>query len=282
MRATRRAELVTAVADAQRAVRLTGVAAALGVFALAFDAVTSPHFIKVSWVLWAAMSVCGAVWLWLITSRRPTPKAATIGFLIVNAAILVQLWVGTELIAESGVRWVPFRQYQLAAMVVALLAPPKAWVGVVTISAYAGAALLQLALFDPSIREHLPYGDPWATVVYGVLAIAVLAYRLRSTRIEREAVRAHAEAQDYALLARAMVALRDLSNSPLQTISNIVELLRIEGLHELADRLERSVQKLVEIEEITRPYQRRLIWEAGDEAWNPKVVLRSIADRTAS
>jgi hypothetical protein len=273
---------VIARSDTDRAVRVARVGAALAFLGLVFDAATSPHLIKVSWVLFAACGVFLAMAASLTIWRRSASRThANVAFLVINAAAITQVWCGTELIVASGVAWVPFRQYQLGALAVALLAPAQAWLGIATIAGYIGAAVIQLVLFEPEVRARLPYGDPWASVVYGAFAIVLFLHRLRSMHAEQAVVRAQAEAEGYETLARAMVALRDLSNTPLQTITNTVELLQMGDARsrELGDRLERALRKLIELQELTQPYERQLRWRSGDEAWDPREILRSISVR---
>jgi hypothetical protein len=176
---------------------------------------------------------------------------------------------------------VPFRPTQLGAVAVALLAPPRAWVGVATICGFVGAAAAQYALFDPSVRAHIPYGDPWATLAFGGFAVALLLFRLRAARIEREAIGTRADAEGFERFARAMLAVRDLSNTPLQTLTNLLELVRQRGpeMDDIAVRLERTVARLTELEEVTRPYEHQLRWQPGDEAWDPRAILQASGRR---
>jgi hypothetical protein len=197
-----------------------------------------------------------------------------VAFLLVNTAIIVALWESSRGLAALDIPWVPFRPHQLGALAVALLAPPVASVGILAILGFIGAAVMQFTLFDPAIREQLPYGDPFASLAYGGFALALYVHRLRATQTERDVARVQAEAEGFERLARAMCAFRDLSNTPLQTLVNSVELLRQRGVHDVADRIERAVLRLRQLEEHTRPYETQLHWQNGDEAWDPWAILR--------
>ena len=142
----------------------------------------------------------------------------TQGSLVVNFAVIGSLWVSSQRLADSGVNWVPFRPHHLGVLAVALLAPSRAWVGIVSIVAFTSAALLQFALFDPEIRAHLAYGDPWATLAYGGFAIGLLIFRLRGNRIEQEMTIVNTRVVELERFARTMLAVRDLTNTPLQTL----------------------------------------------------------------
>ena len=268
--------MTDAGADAERTLRILRIAGGLGTLGLAVQAlVESPSGPPRAHLI--AMAVCGAIWLWALLRRSPPPIRITNAvFLALMATIIVSLTASTQKIAESGINWVPFRAHQLGALAIALLAPPVWTVGVVAIIAMIGAAVIQFMLFGPEIREHLPYGDPWSTIIFGGFAMGLLFYRVRADRIEREAVRTQAEAESYQRFARAMIAVRDLSNTPLQTLVNIITLLRQRGpeLGETADRLERAVIRLTDLERATRPFEGDLEWRSGDESLDPRAILQ--------
>lgn len=266
--------------DAERSCRVARIAAALGTIGLALDTlIVHSTSISVS-VQVVAIGACGVVWIATLVRRRsPTVAFGTAAFLVLNTAIIVAISATTQQIVEAGINYVPFRQHQLGAVAVALLAPPRLWVGVVAILGFVGAAVVQFALFEPAVRASVPYGDPWATIAFGGFALALLVYRLRADRAARAVARAQAEVESYQLYARAVLAIRDLSNSPLQTLINTIAILRARGpeLDTIADRLERTAARLTELEEATRPFEEILDLEDGDASWDPKSILRSSA-----
>lgn len=267
--------LVTLRTDAERAYRIAGAVGILGAVGIAFDHVAMPA--APSGVALGAIGVCLAVLLWIVLTRqRARLWRGNLAFLIVQVAILTYLWSDQQRIAESGTEWVPFRANQLGAFTVALLAPPRLWVGVVAILGFAGTAVAQFLLFDAGVREHLAYGDPWATIAFGSFAIAILIYRLRGRAIERDAARARAEAEATERTARAILALRDLACTPLQTLLGAVELMKHRGNtnHELVERIERATNRIADLDELVRPFQDSLEWHHGDEAWDPRAAVR--------
>lgn len=271
---------VTLRTDADRSYRVAGAVGILGAVGIAFDHVTMPA--APSEVALGAIGVCLAVLLWIVLTRqRARLWRGNLGFLIVQVAVLTYLWVDQQQIAESGLVWVPFRANQLGAFTVALLAPPRLWVGVVAIVGFAGTAVVQFLLFDPGVRQHLAYGDPWATIAFGSFAIAILIYRLRARAIEHEAARAHAEAEATQRTARAILALRDLACTPLQTLVGAVELMKHRGdtNRELVERVERATNRIADLEELVRPFQDSLEWHRGDEAWDPREAVREAVPR---
>ena len=268
---------MTVVTDAERSLHVARVAGGLGTIVLSVDAVVGAPSGPPTAHLVATL-VCGLLWMLTFAERRPSTAAyGSTVFLLIIGTVIIGLWASTQRLAESGINWVPFRAQQLGALAVALLAPPVAWVGVVAILAVIGAAVVQFELFHPAIRAHLPFGDPWSTLFFGGFALGLLYYRLRADRRERVAAHSQADSENYQRFARAMIAVRDLSNTPLQTLTNMVLLLRKQSpeLRDTADRLERAVARLTELERATRPFERQLVWRPGDEAWDPKTILHA-------
>jgi hypothetical protein len=267
---------MTVATDAERSLRAARIAGGLGTIGLTVDAIVGTPDGGPA-IQFVASVICGLLWMATYTARPP--RTVTYGnaiFLLLDAVIIVALWTKTEQIAASGLNWVPFRAHQLGAIAIALIAPPVAWVGVVAVVSIVGAAVLQFMLFDPAIRAHMPFGDPWSTLFFGGFALALLFYRRRADRRERDTAHAEADAENYQRFARAMIAFRDLSTTPLQTLTNMVVLLRQYGpeLQATADRLERAVVRLTELERATRPFERQLQWKPGDESWDPKAILQ--------
>jgi hypothetical protein len=216
-----------------------------------------------------ASAAVGVVLLAFLFARRKTVTVWVCAavFLINTASVATTLFVVNQQLAENALRWAPFQPNKLGALVVALLAP-EAWVGVISIAAYVVAPLIQLATFSPAIRAKLAVGEPWATIGFGAFALALLVYHLHRLELERRMTAAYADAVAKERLARALLAVRDLSNTPLQTIELSLALLRAVGpkderAHASAfDRVERALRSLRDLN--------RLLSERVDQVnWNP-------------
>lgn len=254
------------------------MSAALGFFGLLFDYLANTAWVGHGHILeLIALAVTASCFVGMTMIRDvPTVRLGTAVFLVVNLALIAALWEIAQHFADSGLRWVPFRENQLGAMTVALLAPPIAWVGIVTILGFTGAAVVQYALFDPSIRERIAYGDPWATIAFGGFALVLLVYRLHGNRKEREAAQVQARLEHVERFARTMLAVRDLANTPLQTLVLSVDLLRSVDPDPvvIADRIERAVRRLRDIDRIASAYEDVLGWPADTESFDAVEILR--------
>jgi hypothetical protein len=267
---------------AERNWRVAKITGGLGAIGLAVDAlVGSP--LGATPIQVTAVVICAAIWSWSLLHRGvPSMTTSNLVLLILNAAIIAALTSAGQRLAESGMPWVPFRPHKLGVMAIALLAPPALWVGIVTILGFIAAAAIQFALFDPEIRARLPFGDPLSTVMFGAFALVLLFFRHRADKVERDVTRAHAEAESYQRYARAILAIRDLANTPLQTLTNVVALLRQRHpeLDEEINRLERAVTRLTELDRAMRPIEQHLEWRPGDESWDPQSILQTSARRS--
>lgn len=266
---------MTLPTDPERSLRAARLAGGFVTIGLAVDSIVgSPFGPTIAQLI--AVVVSGLLWMATFAERgRNTVAYGSAIFLLLDLMAVFALWPKNQQLAESAVNWVPFRAHQLGALAIALIAPPVAWVGVVSIVGIIGAAVVQFMHFPPEVRDTMPFGDPWTTMFFGGFALGLLFYRRRADRLVHEAARAIAGAESYQRFARAMIAVRDLSNTPLQTLTNLIALLRMQTpqIRETADRLERAVAQLTDLEQVTRPFERQLVWKPGDEAWDPKAIL---------
>ncbi|PTL83516.1 hypothetical protein DAT35_14605 [Vitiosangium sp. GDMCC 1.1324] len=181
--------------------------------------------------------------------------------------------------ARSGLVWVPMKGPQLVMLALGVFAPIGLWLGGGLISVFALEAVVlwyTLGLGEhPGVRS--PW-EPWVTLVYGGLALAMLAYRVRSHTIELRLREARAEAEALERLARLFLVVRDATNTPLQTLELSLALLR-KRHPECAPTvatMERSVERL-------RAFAQRLgiadplvVWREGDESFDAESMLQRL------
>jgi hypothetical protein len=227
-------------------------------------------------IYFVSLGILAALLALLVVRRRQPAIALSAAASLVNtAAVLVALWAADEIVARDPRPWIPFQSHKLAIVVVALVAPSPSWVGVVCIGAYAAAATAQYAAFPADVRAHLAVGEPWANLAFGACALGVYVHRRRTLRIEHEAMRAHAEAESLRRLARVSLAIRDLSNTQLQTLRLSTALLRWRHPDDAAriDQIERALTRLEELEHMLSRYEARTPWKRGDESFDPVAIL---------
>jgi hypothetical protein len=197
-----------------------------------------------------AVGACLAVILYLMRRRRSVPFAAAT-FALNNLAIFGALWVMNEHAASAlAGAWAPFQANKLGALAAAMLAP-ELWSGLFTVLGFFGTALAQYASYAPPLRAPMS-AEPWATLAYGLFGVALLAYHLRSRDFELDTLRARLETEAATNLANKLMAIRDLTNTPLQTLELTAMVVRHRRRLDLAQqlRIERSLARLRELNHV--------------------------------
>jgi hypothetical protein len=253
------------------------VAAGLAVIGLAIDASywkTTYGFAPTGHVATAVLAA-GSLILLVVTRDRPRRWLGTAVFLVVIAAILAALSWTDGVLAHADPHWYPFDAHKLGALTVALLAPPSLWVGLLAIAGFTVMPLVELHAWEPEVRARLS-AAPWATVAYGAFACAVYALQMRRYALLRRAARAEAEAAALERFARMVLAVRDLANTPLQTVELTAALLRRRGEPDakLLDRVLRACDRLVAVGRVLDRYALDPSrWRRDEESFDPKQVL---------
>ena len=145
---------------------------------------------------------------------------------------------------------------------------PQLGVGLVSIAGFAAIAIGKFYVLDPEIHRGFPVGEPWFILIYALFGAVLLIYRLRGMVLERNMLRAQAEAIAAGQLARTFMRIRNYTNTPIQTIAFTTELLRAKthDLKPILDRLERAVDKLTELGHALNSYENAHKWSPGDES----------------
>ena len=215
----------------------------------------------------------GLIVLLLVRRQRATVRLGSAVFMVNTVAILVTLWITSGYWATTGSAWTPFQANKLGALAVAMLAP-QLGVGLAAIAGFAGMAIGKFYFLDPDIHRGFPVGEPWFVLIYAMFGAVLLIYRLRGMALEREMLRAQAEALAAGQLARTFMRVRNYTNTPIQTIAFTTELLRARN-HDLKptlDRLERAVDKLTECSRLLGSYENAHNWSRGEESLEATIM----------
>jgi hypothetical protein len=205
------------------------------------------------WPAVASASVGVVVLLASWRLRNASVRQSSVLFLVNSLAVVGALWVRDRAYADTGLPWVPYQANKLGCLIVAFLAPGRR-VGVLAILAHAGSSVVSLFLLAPEDRARIELGEPTATVAFGGTALALLLHRLNAQELTEQLARAYAEQVSLGRLTRSMAAVRDLANTPVQTIVLCTEMLRPlagPGTKPVFDRMDRALERLREINELT-------------------------------
>jgi hypothetical protein len=213
----------------------------------------------------------------LLTARRdhPTRAGAAAAFLTNTAVLVWMLWVTNGHAAQLGARWAPFQTNKLGALTVGLLTP-ELGVGLASLAAYGGSAVLQWALFPQAVRDQLASGEPAATAIFTLFGALLLVESTRRLALQRRLLQRDHEAAEIRRRAEVLLAVRDLANTPLQTIALTAASLRARhpDLAPQLARLERALQRLDELNRALAAHERMAQWPVGSESFDPLSVLR--------
>jgi hypothetical protein len=128
----------------------------------------------------------------------------------------------------------------------AILAPVDAWLGYGAILLIGAAAAIQYYWLGSEMRSWIPDTEPWITLFLVPVSSTLLYLRVRGREMERAAVHAASQAAMVTERNRTFLAIRDLSNSPLQTLLFGVEALKRTHpeLEAQTDRMLGAIHKL--------------------------------------
>jgi hypothetical protein len=218
---------------------------------------------------WAPLgsSATGVVLVAVLVTRRRTPTPALNGavFLLNTAAILIALWMTSGAYATAAGHWIPFQANKLGTLATAMLAPDLT-VGLIAVAGFVGMVVLRDLTFSAEIVRQFPTGEPWTIFIYGLFGAALLAYRLHGQALERRLLTLRTESAASERLARTFLAVRDFTNTPLQTIELAAEVIRKRdpGLAPILDRIDRSVDRLFRLNHTFSAYESHLKWTTDD------------------
>jgi hypothetical protein len=236
--------------------------------------------LRVLHVLWVLLL------LGLLVSRRHRLSSRAVEACFAGAVLpfLPLFALAEHAMTGLGLVWVPMTGHRLVMLALGVLAPTSLWLGGVLIGALAlEAAVLWYALglgTHPGVRS--PW-EPWVTLIYGGVALAVLAYRVRSFHIELRLREARAKAEALERLARLFLAVRDATNTPLQTLELSIALLqrRHPECASTTQTMARAVQRLRSLAQRLGIADPLVVWREGDESFDAETVLQHLEEDLA-
>jgi hypothetical protein len=252
------------------------VACALNAIGMPLDMLMSRNIPNMP--LWPplASSAAGLILMIVLVARhqRPTTRLSSTVFLLNTAAILVSLWITSGAYAAAPGKWIPFQANKLGALAAGVLAPDLA-TGLISIGGFAGMAMFRYLMFPAGLRERFPIGEPWVIVIYAVFAIAILGYRVHSVALARRMLRVRTESIATQRLAKTFLALRDFTNTPLQTIELATGIARkrCPDLGPVVDRIDRSLDRLYRLNHAFTVYESQLAWTEEDVSPDPRAFV---------
>jgi len=252
--------------DDAEAHRAAVVAAALGVVGtglavVGFWSISGPHLREVQAL--GILTSSAALWI-LRRSRGPKSRARSNAlFLLVLLPTVVMAWMVDDARAAHSAYWVPYEPNKLSALTLAIIAPPSWPIGMIAILLFVGSALLHHIMLADAIRARMSVGEPFAIIAYGVFALVVLGFKQRGYALRGELEHARAEKVALERVAHVSMALRDLANTPVQTLELVRQRLLTDDpqLGVQTKRMGRALERLRRLNDILAPYQSAVVWD---------------------
>jgi hypothetical protein len=231
--------------------------------------------------LWTPLqfAATGAVILTVLLIWRNAPRRICLALLsLAFASALVTSLVSSHFCVQAGVVTQPFQMVEVSTLIIAILSP-AARLGAAWIATFSSAPLVQVALWPAEVRAALPPGEPWFVPIYGAIALTLLLYRRRSIDLERALAEIHGRELSIARLARVSLAVRDLANTPLQTLTTGVDLLRqkASGPEPVIESMAHALIRLGKLRLALAPFEQHAEWQPQDESFDAVARLEEMA-----
>jgi hypothetical protein len=214
----------------------------------------------------------------------PRPSVALALFALPVIPVLVMNWLLADERTAQGLPVELLVREAVASAIYAVAAPPRAIVSIVPIAAFSGESLLVYWTARESHHEQLPSWQPWTSLFYGTCMALLAVYRARRQRREVATTVKLEQAAALQRLMRSYIALRDLVNTPLQTLRVSAHLLgvRYPAAREVTGSMERAVNRLNELNQHLADEESAAEWPPGTEAFDPVTILRASRSKPES
>ena len=233
--------------------------------------------------MWAMMqfAALGALVAAVALIWRTAPRRVLLVLFSLNVvSALFTALAGAQTFAHANRMEELFQAVKAGLFVIAILSPSLP-IGVGWILVFTLAPMVQVHTWAPDIRARVAVWEPWFVPIYGGIALVLLIYRRRSVALERQLAEARATRLSVERLARMSLAIRDLANTPLQTLTTGVALLR----RDLGERglvlasMERALERLGKLRHTLAPFEQAC--EPGDESFDGLARIERAVDEMA-
>jgi len=215
-----------------------------------------------------------------LLKKRGSRNLAALCFVIITLPGLGVLWGNQAALAHLGTPISSLSGPKLLFIALAVLVPGPYWVN--------AALMLMVAMETAAMWFLLDLGahqvtvipkEPWQTLMYGVVAVVLLYFRRRDEQMIRSLSRGQAKTEMLEMLAKIFLSIRDLSNTPLQTIELSVEILKRRPAESqyVLPALTNATRRLSQMNKIFSHLESQLSWDRED-LMSEHEILRLMAD----
>jgi hypothetical protein len=222
-------------------------------------------------VAWALVNIGVLVAL----RKKPRLWVARTAFAVVPLPLFPTFWL---VLGERTLHALPYETFvreEIMCIIYALDTPPSAAITLVVICAFTVDSLVLFLTVSPHPDLLAVQGwQPWTILIYGACAAALALFRAHRQRREVSLIVEAERAAALQRLGRAYLAMRDLINTPLQTLHVSLSLLtaRSPAARPVTDAMRRSVERLTEVSLILANTSKDE-WRSGMDAFDPVHAL---------
>ncbi len=199
------------------------------------------------------VSLAVIIYLSIRRHRLTLIQATTIYFINLLPAS-VAVWLANNEFESLMRPWAPFQGHKFGVFVVALAAPPRMWIGL-SVAFFVGVmTVAQYLSWPEAARVNIVGFEPWQTLISVLFAMILFVLRVRNAQLERRAVRSRIRLSVARRFMQRILALKDLSNSPLQIIEMNSAIMRKRHPEEaqFIDRIDRSLTRLKDVNRLAQ------------------------------
>lgn len=217
-----------------------------------------------------SLLAAGALSVLLARRRTMSATACILVVVVVTLTGLFPVWVAQTVLAKAGEHAALFLGPAFAMLAIATLAPEPSWVGLALI----GALALESTVLAHMVNEP---GEPSTVLLFSAVTVLLHLYRMKHLHNDIRLAALEAERVTLGRLARVLLAMRDLSNTPLQVLVLELELIKQRGgVDDLViQRMETAVGSLRELRGIVKELEEQIPFEYGDPAIDSIDLLNS-------
>ena len=213
-----------------------------------------------------------------VTSKLPRLKAKYCVILNAFMALCVLLPSSqTAMVAaQNNLPISYFGTYKVMAVIVALLAPFPHYAGYILLSFCLLIPPIQVLLFSPEIIHASAHYEPWITMCYALVAFLVLHHRISTLKLHANLIESQTKEKSLRDFADVAMALRDLTNTPLQSLDLLTDLLREEKISQkqASELLSRTTYRLRDLMQVLSEQQKKISHQQAQESMNSMDIIR--------
>lgn len=232
--------------------------------------------LPVTWIWCSAIVV--VVFSLFATSKLPRLKVkycATLTIIMTLSTLLS----ASETAAQAAEKNLPiayFSIYKLMSVTIALLALFPHYVGYVLLSFCLLIPPVQTLLISPEIIQASGGYEPWITMCYAVTAFLVLRHRISTLKLHANLIESQTKEKSLREFADVAMVLRDLTDTPLQSLDLLIESLREEKISqkEASELLSRATFRLRGLMQVLDEQQKKIARQQMQQSINSMDIIR--------